>query len=484
MAIDLEAAFNQILIDHNIVVPSGKPDDVTDSLVRKGANLPALPDQSAANRIIADTIGTAAMVDPDKDRERARSRMRDRLILEPNKRPHIANIEFEGEVMPDGDISVSSVVALPGFDVAQKVVPLIYVGIDYLTEVSSGKFRSNGTFQCLVFKPENWETANTGPLKALPLGVADAGSIRIWNRIAREMRTKNWPEIKAIPNNLRRLGVCTSNYLPTFDPEFKREKGSRKRLLVCRSFGQKLYLSPKSQIPDPDVIDGKKSFQTKHVFRVKLSESSPVLTWLGREGKVRIDNRVAVLDVLETIDPFAILGRTTITVDVFTIDQTARGYLNQAYNERNPLYQSAIFMGLVLEQDPHETKRIILEDLMLKAIEQIKLQMQDAVSISVRALSLSTLARPHGKDIYQGHSRKVVLSRLNKPNDVAAEWIAAALECEFLPKSSLHKLLRAWLINSTAEPETPPLPQGIVKHIAVQAPTSLEAHKKKKVESG
>ena len=137
------------------------------------------------------------------------------------------------------------------------------------------------------------------------------------------------------------------------------------------------------------------------------------------------------------------LGRTTITV-AFTIDQTARGYLNHV-TTNEILCINRQFLWACSEQDPHETA-IILEDLMLKAIEQIKLQM----ILSHLSCALSQqLARPHGKDIYQLFT-KVVLSRLNKPNDVAVEWIAAALECEFLPKSSLHKLLRAWLINSTA----------------------------------
>ncbi|MCX6714836.1 MAG: hypothetical protein NTX72_03405 [Candidatus Uhrbacteria bacterium] len=428
---------------------------------RKSAYLPAIPDSvPGANRLIADAINRAALVDPNPNREAARSDMRARLVRELNGRAHIANLIFEGREQPNGDVHVFAKATLPGYDAEQEIVPLIYVGPEYLIAIENGKYTSGGSIQCLVFK----SNTKTGPFKAFPLGLADPSTIHVWNDVAKRRNavTKNkdelWPLIEVIRNNLMRPGVRVVEFIPTFDPLFKRERGSRKRLLIGTRFGQKLFLSSKSQIPEPDDVDGEKRFVSKHIFRVKLNEGPLEVFWLGPEGKVKIDQRLAVLDVHDAINPYAVLNTSPLKVDWKTIDQTARGYLNRAFDHRNPLYLAGIEMKLIFPSDPQQTMHAILEDLMLDAIKQIKLQISAA---SVQMIRMLTIApnKPTAEAMLGGRDIRVAALRMNQPEDAASLWISRVLDMPFDPKSPLLMHLRSWLINSYGRVTPPPIPE-------------------------
>lgn len=434
---------------------------------RKSAYLPAIPDTvPGANRLIADAINRAALVDPNPDREAARSDMRARLVRELNGRAHIANIIFEGREQPNGDIHVFAKATLPGHEAEQEIVPLIYVGPEYLIEIGHGKFTSGGSLQCLVFR----SNTKTGPFKAFPLGLADPSTIHVWNDVAKRRnavtKDKNelWPLIEVIRNNLMRPGVRIIEFVPTFDPAFKRKRGSRKRLFIGTRFGQKLYLAAKSQIPEPDDVDGEKRFVTKQIFRVKLSEGSLEVFWLGKEGSFKIEQRLAVLDVHDSINSYAVLNTSPLKVDWKTIDQTARGYLNRPFDHRNPLYLAGVEMKLIFPSDPQQTMHAILEDLMLDAIKQIKLQITAASNQMIRMLTIAS-NKPAVEILLGGKDIRVVALRVNQPEDAASLWISRVLDMPFDPKSPLLMHLRAWLINSYARTTPPPIPE-----ISIQIP--------------
>src|SRR3989338_8999103 len=68
---------------------------------RVSANLPAIPeDVPGMNRVVADLIDLAAIVDQNPDRVAARDRMRERLVRDEGKRGvHFAPIEFDPVIM-------------------------------------------------------------------------------------------------------------------------------------------------------------------------------------------------------------------------------------------------------------------------------------------------------------------------------------------------------------------------------------------------
>lgn len=449
---------------------------VGETIDRTSTNLPALPGSvAAAKRLIADAIDVAALLDDSRDRERARNNFWNRLVRNPNDTPFITNIAFSGSYVYDKSgqiiigLSIDQNVELPNGETV-RVTPLIptivgvadvhYVHAFQQEGVDLPVLNSSGSFPCLVFVPKN----NRNTYKAIPLGFADKGTIGTWNRIAREMPNKNWPEVIPIEHTLRKPGVRTVTLLPqyqevrTYNNTRFRWEGKKKVsytsedkvTVIGSAYGMMLKLSPQSQPIPVDVVDGEACFTSKHVFRVKLGESALELTWLGREGEVTIDKHIPILDTHDEMDPFAVFGTSPNRVDVYTIDDTARGYLNSRYDENNPLFVAACDLGLVIDGDARHIVVTSLEDLMLRSIVMIKKQMSDSFERIKGWLTTSLVQKPSIDEVLQDRPFKAVLRGLNKPTDAAAMWIQSQIEGDFDPESPFHMHVREWLIKKIA----------------------------------
>jgi len=417
------------------------------------ANLPAIQDHiPGANRLIADLIDLAAILDTDPDREAARDRMRKRLVREVNGRGvHYAAIEFEAEMHGDDVHAVAWYDNLPGSTKRIKIVPLIYAGPEFLKPIGGNKYITGGTFQCILFRP----LSKNGAYKALPLGLADPKTIRTWNDIVTRhnalpaFKDEPWNLIEIIEHELRRPGVRRVRFIPRFDLHAELKSGHAKRQLLGCHFGQKVYLAPKAIIPEPDCVDGVSGFFQKHLFRVKrLNENYIEVVWHGSATDVRIEDRIFIEEVQNEMNPFVVLNTTPSTVDWKTVDQSTRKWLNRAYDEKNPLYLAGLELGLVKKTDDHVLKHVHLEQLWKEAVRLIRLEMIHAADIGRKQLAIAP-GKPSWISII-GSEKNIdtILLYLNEPEDAAAIWISRVLDRPFDAKSPYLMHLRAWLINS------------------------------------
>lgn len=422
----------------------------------------ALPDSvAAAKRMIEDVIDVASIVVHGCDRETARNKMRKRLVMNGDS-PLIAPVLFEGRVIRNRvgdpiDLKIGTTIRIPGLGEVE-ATPLISLGIAYLVKSEDDEaVRSAGTFHCLVFRPKG----EGKPYKVLPLGLADSSMLEKWNTIAQQ-RGGTWPVIEPIENDLRKSGSRTFVFMPrclekkTFkNTEFRFVKGQCKEVDVDNDvwhigfmFGQMLMLSPNSQVPPTDTVDGHECFVSNHVFRVKIGENSLELTWLGREGEVEVDDRVAVVDVSDSMDSFAVLGTSPKRIDIETIETSSHVWLYRAFDERNPLYRSALEMGIVQSGDSVDSVRSILENLRTQALKKAIHEMHEAYH-ETTGLLLRADKRPTIEEILGGRIMKALLHSVTK-DDLAAKWIGTKIESEFDPCSPFHLALRHWLIMAIA----------------------------------
>jgi hypothetical protein len=447
------------------------------------SNLPAIPDHvPGANRLIADLIDLAAILDSDPDREAARDRMRKRLVRQENGRGvHYAPIEFEAEMHGEDAHAVAWYDNLPGSTKRIKIVPLIYAGPEFLKPIGNNKYITGGTFQCILFRP----LTKNGAYKALPLGLADPKTIRTWNDIVTRhnnlpaFKDEQWNLIEIIEHELRRPGVRRVRFIPRFDLHAELKTGHTKRQLLGCHFGQKVFLAPKAIAPEPDCVDGVRGFFEQHLFRVKrLNENSIEVVWHGSAKDVKIEDRIFVEEIQHEMNPFIVLNTTPSTVDWKTVDQSTRKWLNRAYDEKNPLYLAGLELSLVKETDDLALKRAHLEQLWKEAVRLIRLEMIHAADIGRKQLSIAP-GKPSWLSI-MGTEKNIetVLLYPNEPEDAAAIWISRVLDRPFDSKSPYLMHLRAWLINSqkptsltTSLP--PPIPAKLQPPIEVPELTTV-----------
>jgi len=448
---------------------------------RLKANLPAIPEHvPGANRLIADLIDLAALVDPNPDREAARDKFRARLVRNPDRRVHYAAIEFEPRVQKNGDVHAEAsysfipdeVLVDKGTDHervetvtgirSRRIVPFYYTGPEFLKPIENGKFISGGTFHCILFRPET----KNGPYKALPLGMADPKTIATYNDVARRrnelpgFKHDSWPIITVIEHELRRPGVRRVRFVPRFDLHRNLVTGLAKRQLLGCHFGQPVYLAPRSVVPEPDRQNGTLGFFEKHLFRVKrLTEKFIEVVWLGKASDITIEERITIEDVRVEMNPFAVLNVTPMNVNWNTIDQSTLKWVNgsRAYNDTNPIYLAARELGLVHVSDDAILIRAHLEQLWKEAVRLVRAEMIAASNIARQQL-MKTLNKPTETEI-RGlqKSYKTLLLDLNTPTDAVATWMSRALDRPFDPNSPFHMHLREWFIRTHVEefPQTP-----------------------------
>lgn len=473
------------------------PMDVPVVQTRVSANLPAVPEHvPGIKRVIGDLIDLATITDPDTDREAARDRKRDQLVTGKDGRGvHIAPIIFEPSVQKNGDVhAVGWYSNLPGIPGNHKILPLIYVGPEYLKPIANGKFISGGTFQCLLFR----SFKNRRVFRALPLGLADPKTITEWNEIvmrrnaAMGFKDRPWAKIEIIPHKLREPGVRQITFIPRFDLHADLVSESSKRQLLGCHFGQKVYLAPKATIPELDTKDGVKGFFSPHLFRVKKLQTHLEVVWLGNENDVPLQDHIDMEEAEIVMDPFETLQTTPIEVDWKNVDQLTRIWVKRSYDDKNPLYRQALKLGLVYEADPLFLKRTNMEQLWSAAVKQIRIQMIDACKQAHHILEMAG-SRPSALEIMGKQTDvNVVAQFLNEPKDAAALWIGHVLNCTFNPESPFHMHLRTAIVNKYVRPSgkfptaiarepseisveiperTPVLPAHLVPSASVMAPT-------------
>lgn len=414
---------------------------------KPSSNLLALPTSIATSqRLFANMLDIACMVDHDEDRNRARSRMRSRVVVKDDgENPVVVPVMFEAKLVYDKsgkpiDLKISATIQLDNIG-SVSAVPLISHGIPYLVRNAEGKTESNGIFQCMVFFPKKRD----GDFKLLPLGLAEPSNLSMYNRIARE--SGKGAEIKPIENSLRRAGVRVMTFMPKY--QTTHNYGEREETCIGYLYGQKLVLAIDSQdIPHDVDEDGDRCFMTKHVFRVMIRESSLELTWLKRDDGTPIDMRVPVMEVSAEMDAFAVLGLTPLTADERKFEMFARRLADGSHDRTNPLYRSAIEMGLILEGDADHLVKPILIELAKKAVQKIGEEMEVMWHILKKQIMIAG-PKPSIEVLLQGRRLEHALKTLTKPEDAAGEWIKSKLG-SFDPSCQLHLKARRFLLNSQA----------------------------------
>lgn len=462
------------------------------------AYLPAIPEHvPAGHRLVADLIDLTALVTGATTLEE-RDILRNSLVRNADGSVHYAALFFEPEIKPNGDVhAVSWYSNLPKkkeaqvdddkieledvgkkktskfrADKPQKIVPLVYVGPEYLKPLGNNQFMTGGTLQCILFRSET-----NGAYGAMPIGLADKKTIDPWNVFADahnklpDAKNKQWILIEQIPHDLRNPAVRLVQFTPRFDLHANLVSGCKKRQLLGCHFGQNVYLAPKANIPIPDNKDGVLGFHEKHLFRVKrLTRSHIEVIWLGPLSNIKIEERLFIEEVENEMDPFFVLNSPRLFTNWRTIDQTTRRWVNgnRPFDQTNPLYRAGLVLGLVKETDDPPLKRAHLEQLWKKAVERVRVEMLQAAEIARKQLEIAP-KKPTEKEIRGGVTEIETLRLyLNEPEDAAAIWIGRVFEKPFDPKSPFLMHLRAWLINSVvrvtaptakiAEPETEPPP--------------------------
>ncbi len=394
--------------------------------------------------------------------QKAHNKMRERLVVQSDGvSPQIIPIEFEGQTIHRTDkgvrkvidVRISSTVHLSGYGEVE-VVPLIVVGINYIVN-DNGWLRSNGTFHCIVFKPKN----DKGPFKVLPVGLADPSILSRWNRIVDDLPERKWPHIEPISHNLNKNGtrritlpvgrMWSQTYKETI--RFGPEKGKQKHkevYFIGSIFGKKIQLDDRSQSPPPAKIEGNGQYVytgQKHVFRIRLLESSIVATWLGREKDVQINECQMDVDVKSEFDPFAVLGTNIMRFNPDRVEKHTAMLLRRDYDLTNPLYDWALQLGRIESSDSCNLVGPILSDLareaVVKALDCYKTKLADVWSKLSRVPGM-----PSAEVMLAGNGPNVVRGTPDSEDAVVC-WLNSVIDGEYNHRSHFHRTIRSWVIN-------------------------------------
>lgn len=389
--------------------------------------------------------------------QKAYNKMRERLVVRADGvSPCIVPIEFEGQNIQRNnqviDVRINSTIHLTGYGEVE-VVPLIVVGINYLVN-DNGRPRSNGTFHCIVFKPKNGK----GPFKVLPVGLAHPSILDRWNRIVNEMPERKWPQINPIPHNLNKNGtrritlsvkrMWSQTYKETinFGPEKGKEK-HKEVYFIGSIFGKKVQLDDKSQSPPPARIDNGTYVYTgqRHVFRVRLLESSIVATWLGREKDLQIDDNQMDIDVRSDFDPFAVLGVNIMRFNPEKANKHAAMLVKRDHDLTNPLFVWALKLGRIESSYPAHIVSPILSDLASEAVSKALDCYKTKLSIVWSRLNQAS-GMPSVEEMLAGKSLDTVRIS-SSPDDAVILWLNSVIDGEYDHKSHFHRTVRSWVIN-------------------------------------
>ncbi len=328
-----------------------------------------------------------------------------------------------------------------------KAVPHILVDgaggmIPYGTfEESGGRTVVNAAEHfCMVL----WPMKKGQPFRLLPLGLASASRLDMWNRVAQGLPGRGLPTIEPIRHNLlAKDGARYLVYTPPGIYEFEEGGGKYHYGHIC---GQTARMIERGGVPPFD-DDENCTFSEPRVFLVELDERSIGLQYVGRKGKVKLLQGTIDLGQSLAVDPFEALGVSVLTANPskhsrIAFEMAARGYLNL----ENPLFAYAVRIGLVdpVAIDDVQSVRSSLNRLASLVVSTLRDQLEDMKQRVVDQLCRDKL--PNAEQVLGGKEAGEVFYR-NGGEDFLANWINERIEGQFDWTSWLHKGVRLVLLN-------------------------------------
>lgn len=308
---------------------------------------------------------------------------------------------------------------------------------------------------CLVIRPIKPKQ----PYRLVPLGLASASRLDMWNRVAEGLPGRGLPKIDPIRHNLfAKEGARYLVYTPPGMWEFEgdeRESESATKYNFGHICGQTARLIIGSGFPPYDDNEAC-TFSEPRVFLVELGERSIGLRYVGRKGQVKLLQGTIDLGKPLSIDPFAALGISLITADPYI--QARRAFdlaANGAFSIENPLFAYAVQIGLVDPTDIEDVRsvRSSLNRLAGLVVSTLRQQLDD---MKTRIVSQLTIDKLPGLDvIHDSKSAEEVWYR-NTGKDTLVDWINARIDGAFDWNSWLHRGVRMELLKHMSKNLFPP----------------------------
>ncbi len=361
-----------------------------------------------------------------------------------------------------------------------KAVPHILVDgaggmIPYGTfEESGGKTVVNAREHfCMVL----WPIKKGQPFRLLPLGLASASRLDMWNRVAVGLPGRGLLAIEAIRHNL--LAKDGARYLVYTPPglwqfEGDNDKASYHYGHIC---GQTARVVEKGGFPPYDDEDAC-TFSEPRVFLVELGERSIGLQYVGRKGKVKLLEGTIDLGQSLAVDPFEALGVSVLTANPskqsrLAFEMAGRGQ----FNLENPLFAYAVKIGLIdpIAIEDTQSVRSSLNRLASLVVSALRDQLEDFKARVVSQLCMDKL--PSSEEVLCGKQAGEVFYR-NGGEDFLASWINERIEGEFDWGSWLHRGVRLELLwklgikgveRTKSEVPLPAMPEPVAE-VPAEAP--------------
>ncbi|MBI2475090.1 hypothetical protein HYV69_01560 [Candidatus Uhrbacteria bacterium] len=340
-----------------------------------------------------------------------------------------------------------------GSDETVKAVPHILVDgaggmIPYGTfEESGGKTVVNAREHfCMVL----WPMKKGQPFRLLPLGLASASRLDMWNRVAQGLPGRGLPTIEPIRHNL--LAKDGARYLVYTPPgmwQFDGEEGKASYHYghIC---GQTARVIEKGGFPPYDDEENC-TFSEQRVFLVELGERSIGLQYVGRKGKVKLLEGTIDLGQSLAVEPFEALGVSVLTANPSKQSRTAFELAGRgAFTLDNPLFAYAVRIGLVdpVVLEDTQSVRSSLNRLASLVVSTLRDQLDDIKRRVVEQLCRDLL--PDSEIVLDGKSAEEVWHR-NGGEDFLAKWINERIEGDFDWSSWVHRGVRMELLKRISE---------------------------------
>lgn len=324
-----------------------------------------------------------------------------------------------------------------------------------LTEGPHGKVLTGRTHQCMVLAPKPGRKA----YRVIPLGLASASKLDIWNRIVQGLPERNLQKVEPIPHNLYgRSGspyiVFTPPGLFAFEEEEKpepdvKEGGEQDTAQETTTYhlghiwGQTAVLSLQGGIPPYD-DEARCTFSTPRVFLARTEETRVVLLYWGRKSEVQLPKGKFDLGGSLDVDPFAALGISILSAHPRRSVGRAFALAKGPYDNKNPLYAYAVKIGLVDPLSPSSPAGV-LEMLARRVVETLLPQLEE-IRTQV-TMALSHAKRPSAKMVLNDQDASEVFTRTSG-EDFMASWITERIEGKFFDWTSwLHTVVRQDLLE-------------------------------------
>ncbi|MBI5370199.1 hypothetical protein HZA85_03365 [Candidatus Uhrbacteria bacterium] len=430
----------------------------------------AAPTLKAIGRDLARVAATTSM----GNREGARRRWLDRMVMvsgpdgKPSDVPLFVSVTFTGKLVTVKgvqDVGVSAEMELPGLGRVE-IQPLFTVGIEYVA-VKEGVLVPTRSFTGALFAPKSGK----GPGKFVPIDLADPQLIARWNGIVEQGKALNtdhgkWPTIPVLETKIGRPGQMIIPFAPryqvkeTFNERGRDGKERQKSIWVIGTrFGKKVILESRSQAPAVIDASSAKPFGDLE-FVVREGENSLIVVLRGRPGQTPLPESMATIEqASDGVDPFAVLNLDVMRYEPGRAHTFVERCMQLPLNSANPLYKSAINLGLIVAGQSTAVVSNQLQALADEAQRKAREFWDAAMKATWEAFRVYTL--PEIGDCLQGKPLGQVIDRLN-PEDAAAAWITSHVEGEYSHTSPFHRVLRERVLRAVARKAgyRDPAPEG------------------------